>query len=83
MMKQPKIKIFGEEHKVVGISFDAKTGLIDKITYQVKLHQNKSVFRSDTVISETLTKDVPITKPTVVPFQDYIYAPDLESLLVE
>ncbi|MGN4723902.1 hypothetical protein ACTFR8_23005 [Bacillus cereus group sp. MYBK15-3] len=67
----------------MGISFDAKTGLIDKITYQVKLHQNRSVFRSDTVISETLTKDVPITEPTVVPFQDYIYAPDLESLLVE
>jgi hypothetical protein len=80
-MKQPKIKIFGNVHKVMQIEFN-KVGSIEKIVYQVGEDVNKSVFRGDTIINQSLTSERKIQKPTQHPYHDYSYAPDLERLLV-
>ncbi|MEI4828661.1 hypothetical protein WAX78_04250 [Bacillus sp. FJAT-53711] len=82
-MKQPKIKIFGQIYKVIQIEFDKKTGLIEKIVYQVNEHQNKTVFRGNEMITKSLTSNYKIQEPTRHPFHDYAYAPDLECLLVQ
>lgn len=82
-MKQPKIKIFGQIYKVIQIEFDKKTGEIDKIVYQIDEHKYKTIFRSNEMISTSLTSEYKIQKPTCHPYHDYIYAPDLESLLVQ
>lgn len=80
-MKQPKIKIFGNEHKVMQIEFN-KAGFIEKIVYEENEYTNKIVFRGDTIINESLTGKRKIQKPTKHPYQDYIFAPNLERLLV-
>lgn len=82
-MKQPKIKIFGQIYKVIQIEFDKKNGEIDKIVYQVNINQYKTVFRSDEMITKSLTSNYKINKPTIHPYFSYAYAPDLESLLVK
>ncbi|WP_274364851.1 hypothetical protein [Paenibacillus thermotolerans] len=82
-MKRPKIKIFGQVYNVIQIEFDKNSGLIKKIVYQVNEHQNKSVFKSNEMISKSLTSKYKIQEPTVHPYHDYAYAPDLEALLVE
>ncbi|MNH82415.1 hypothetical protein D3C73_347990 [compost metagenome] len=81
-MKQPKIKIFGEIHKVIQIEFD-NTGLIKKIVYQVNERQNKTVFKGIEMTNKSLTSKSVIHEPTCHPYHNYAYAPDLESLLVE
>ena len=80
-MKQPKIKIFGEEHKVMQIEFN-KEGFIQKVVYELTENVHKSVFRSDKMINQSLTTERTIQKPTQHPFHDYAHAPDLEKLLV-
>lgn len=82
-MKQPKIKIFGQIYKVIQIEFDKKTGLIEKIVYQVNEDQDKTVFRGNEMITKSLTSNYKIKEPTQHPFHDYTYAPDLECLLVQ
>lgn len=79
-MKQPKIKIFGKEHKVMQIEFN-ENGLIARIVYQTGQNINRTVFRSDVMINKSLTSERKIHKPTEHPFHDYVYAPDLERLL--
>lgn len=81
-MKQPNIKIFGKIYKVVQIEFDKNTGLIKKIVYQVNDHQNKTVFKGNELITKSLTSTKIIQEPTIHPYHDYAYAPDLEALLV-
>ncbi|MGY3716769.1 hypothetical protein ACWE42_14720 [Sutcliffiella cohnii] len=80
-MKQPKIKIFGNVHKVMQIEFN-KDGLIEKIVYQVGENVNKTAFRGDLIINQSLTKQRKIQEPTLHPYHDYAYAPSLERLLV-
>lgn len=81
-MKQPKIKIFGQIHKVIQIEFD-NTGIIKKIVYQVNERQNKTVFKGLEMTNKSLTSKSIIQGPTCHPYHDYAYAPDLESLIVE
>lgn len=81
-MLQPSIKIFGSVHKVTQIEFGKKSGLIEKIVYQVNEHQLKTIFRRDEMITKSLTSTYKIQQPTEHPYHDYIYAPDLESLLI-
>lgn len=82
-MIQPKIKIFGQVYKVIQIEFNKKTGLIEKIVYQVNQNQYKTVFRGNEMITKSLTSKFKIQKPTRHPFHSYAYAPDLECLLVQ
>ncbi|MGG0844501.1 hypothetical protein [Peribacillus simplex] len=82
-MIQPKIKIFGQVYKVIQIEFDKKTGLIEKIVYQVTEHQYKTVFRGNEMITKSLTSKFKIQEPTPHPFYGYAYAPDLKRLLVQ
>lgn len=82
-MKQPKIRIFEQIYNVIQIEFDLKSGLIKKIVYQVNDHQTKTVFRGNELIAKSLTSTNLIQEPTVHPYHDYAYAPDLEILLVE
>jgi Flp pilus assembly CpaF family ATPase len=79
-VKQPKIKIFGHQHKVMQIEFN-KEGSVEKIIYQVSENVNKTVFRGNTMINKSLISDRKIHAPTEHPYHDYAYAPDLESLL--
>lgn len=79
-MKQPKIKIFGKVHNVKHIEFN-DNGTIESIVYKTEKNINRTVFRSDVVINETLTSERKIQKPTEHPFHDYVYAPNLEDLL--
>lgn len=79
-MKQPKVKIFGEEHKVKQIEF-SNDGIIEKIVYQVGENLNRTVFRGDKMINKSLTSERKIQKPTEHPYHNYAYAPDLERLL--
>ena len=80
-MKQPKIRLFGEEYKVLLIEF-GKDGLIDRIVFQVNENQHNTVFRENEMLNKDLVTKKKITKPTKHPYHDYIYAPDLESLIV-
>ena len=80
-MKQPTIKIFGKEHKVKQIEFNDE-GVMERIVYQVMGNVYRSIFKSDTMLNKSLTTERKIQKPTQHPFHDYVYAPDLESLLV-
>lgn len=80
-MKQPKIKIFGKIHDVTGFSFEA--GRISKIVYAVSETQQKSVFRSDTVINSNMTSERKIQVPTQHPYRNYSLAPNLEALICE
>ncbi|MCA1202888.1 hypothetical protein [Priestia flexa] len=82
-MKQPKIKIFGQIYKVIQIEFDKKTGRIDKIVYQVDEHKYRTVFRSDEMLSSSLTSKYKVQKPTFHPYHEYAYAPELECLFVQ
>lgn len=79
-MKQPKIKIFGKEHKIQQIEFN-DNGLIEKVVYQTGHNIYRTVFRSNSVINKSLTSGRKIQKPTEHPFHYYVYAPDLERLL--
>lgn len=79
-MKQPKIKIFGQIYKVMQIEFD-KTGLINKIVYQVNEYKNNTVFKGTEMINKSLTSKSIIQEPTCHPYHNYSYAPDLEKLL--
>lgn len=80
-MKQPTIEIFGNEYKVKQIEFD-KEGSIGKMIYQVNEHHTRTVFKGDSVINKSLTSERKIQEPTLHPYHDYAYAPDLEKLLV-
>lgn len=82
-MIQPKIKIFGKVYNVIQIEYDKNTGLIKKIIYQINERQNKIIFRKSEMISKELTTNFSIHEPTLHPYHDYIYAPDLESLLIK
>lgn len=82
-MKQPKIKISGQVYKVIQIEFDNKNGNIDKIVYQVSKHNYKTIFRSNEMLSTSLTSKYKIQEPTCHPYHNYLYAPELESLLIE
>lgn len=81
-MKQPKIKIFDQIFNVIIIEFDKKTGRIKKIVYEVCEHHHQTVFKSDEIISKSLTTKIKIQEPTRHPYHDYAYAPNLEDLLV-
>ncbi|MGK4040846.1 hypothetical protein AB0Y20_00995 [Heyndrickxia oleronia] len=81
-MRQPNIKLFGKTYKVIQIEFSRETGLIEKIIYQVSEHQLKTIFRSDEMITKSLTSTYKIKQLTEHPYHDYAYAPDLESLLI-
>ena len=80
-MKQPIIKIFDNEHKVMEIGFD-KEGSVNKIVYQVSENNHKTVFKGEKMINKSLTSERKIQVPTEHPYHDYAYAPNLESLLV-
>lgn len=82
-MRQPKIKIFGQVYKVIQIEFDKKNGNIDKIVYQVSEHKYKTIFRSNEMLSTSLTTKYKIQEPTRHPYHDYAYAPELERLFVQ
>ena len=79
-MKQPTIVIFGNEHKVKQIEFD-KDGSIVKVVYRVNENSTGTVFKRDSVIDKSLTKEIKIEEPTHHPYHDYAHAPDLESLI--
>lgn len=70
-MKQPKIKLFGQEWKVLKLEWNSETEELQYITYQQHHGWTNFVVKSDV--------DNPITDP----HQDYIHAPDLEALLIE
>ncbi|WP_424474909.1 hypothetical protein [Oceanobacillus kimchii] len=82
-MKQPKIKIFNQTFNVIQIEFDKKTGRIKKVVYQVNERQNQTVFKNNEMITKSLTSKIKIQEPTPHPYHDYLYAPDLECLLVQ
>lgn len=81
-MKQPKIDIFGHRYNVIQIEFDNKTGLIEKIVYQVSEHNNKTVFRGTEMVTKSLTSKYIIQEPTLHPYHSYAFAPDLARLLI-
>ena len=80
-MKQPKIKIFGNEYKVMTIELN-KEGSIEKIVYQVSENVNKTVFKGNTMINDSLTSERKIQEPTEHPYHNYSYAPNLEKLII-
>lgn len=81
-MKQPKIKIFGQIYKVILIEFDKKTGSVNKIVYEINEHHHQTVFKSNEIITKSLTSRIKIQEPTRHPFHDFAYAPNLEILLI-
>ena len=81
-MKQPKIKIFGNEYKVMQIEYNKK-GFIERIVYEENEYTYRTVFRDDKILKESLVGVRKIQKPTKHPYQDYIHAPNLEILLIE
>jgi len=81
-MKQPKIKIFGEIYNVILIEFDKKTGCIKKVVYEINEQEHQTVYKSNEIISNSLTSKIKIQEPTRHPYHNYSYAPDLDVLLI-
>lgn len=81
-MKQPKIKIFDNEYKVMKIEFN-NDGAVEKVVYQISENINRTVFRGNKIINSSLTTERKIHEPTKHPYHDYAYAPNLESLLIQ
>jgi hypothetical protein len=82
-MLQPEVNIFGHVYKVLQIEYDKKTGTIIKIVYKVSDQISRTVFKSNEMITKSLTSFLDIHEPTPHPYHDFAYAPDLEKLLIQ